>query len=219
MVNPHVAARMEAARKEAADKKARDAAQQAGQKDTQKEEQKQNPNPPSPLAQREQRIEPRKVIERIEANPKSKRYFARVAHSRFVFHDGTDVVFAFGHADISNPVHQAELDAICPPLGNNPNIFTQESIKALETLPQVSQNAKSEVEIATADAALRGSKTKISQETGPVILSGPSSVDSSTLDPELLHAATNANATPIGSSVIVPVDVNTIQGGARQSTS
>lgn len=125
----------------------------------------------------------------------TKRYYSKVTGGRYIFKDGTDVVFAHGFADVISLDHQAELDEI---LGVNPMIYVQEKLP--EPLPQVPQNAVAAADVAAADAALAGRNTRTAQEVGPVTVGAttPSDVNTSTVDPELkaelLNAASNANS-------------------------
>lgn len=121
----------------------------------------------------------------------TRRYYSKVAGARYVFRDGTEVVFAHGFADISNSAYQEELNEI---LGKNPMIYVEEKLP--EPLPKVQQNAVAEADLAAAEAALVGRNVRTAQEVGQVNVaaaSKPSDVNASTVDPalkaELLSAA------------------------------
>ena len=124
------------------------------------------------------------------APTKSKRYFAKVASSRFIFSDGVEVFFHYGRLDIGPETHpdmwqayQKELDAI---LGKNPMIFVDNN--QIEKQPEVKQNAKSEAEVAAGDSAL-GGNVKVSQEIGQFTGTGqPTDPNQSTVDPTLRAA-------------------------------
>jgi hypothetical protein len=147
----------------------------------------------------------------------SKTFYAKTAHSRFICEDGTEIMFNYGKAVITNPAHIRELLAICPPLGNNPNIFTQDAIPA--NLPQPKQNAVSETELNVAESnMLISNKLRVEQQTGPIVI-GNADASASTIDHELLAAAGNASV--IGNTqVITPVDISKVEiPGAMQSSS
>jgi hypothetical protein len=173
-----------------------------------------------------------------------KVYFAKIAHSKFIFSDGNTTQFYFGKLVVSpstfpgvynapqsfnqapNPnngrlkylVYQEELDAICPPHGNNPMIFKQETLP--ENMPVISQNAVSELELSIANQALNGVTTKVQQEVGQVTNAGaPSNPDVSTLDPDILKAAQAANNSVLGSVEIKPIDPAVLNLGAMSSNS
>src|SRR5258708_12333615 len=110
-----------------------------------------------------------------------KRYYARVAGSRFCHDDGTETYFVHGFADISILEHQKELDMI---IGKNPNIYLPEKLP--EPLPSVPQNALSEAELAAAEAALKGVPEKTAQDVGAVDSNAEALTDliHSTVNPE-----------------------------------
>src|SRR6266851_840283 len=87
-----------------------------------------------------------------------KRYYARVAGSRFCHEDGTETYFYHGFADIDILEHQKEIEKI---LGKNPNIYIQE--KMPEVLPEVPQNALSEAELAAQERQLNALPGRIAQ--------------------------------------------------------
>jgi len=152
----------------------------------------------------------------------SKRYYSKIAGSRFCFSDGQDVVFAFGFADVSEKsasgkfqgttkddpnngrlryvVYQEELDAI---LGRNPLIFVQEKLP--ENMPEVKQNAESEAAIREKEAALvraAGGNVRTQQEINVAGDGQPTDPNASTADPILRQAFANdgAQVVPIASS-------------------
>src|SRR6266850_2528848 len=108
-----------------------------------------------------------------------KRYYARVAGSRFCHDDGTETYFYHGFADISVLEHQKELDII---IGKNPNIYLPSALP--EPLPAVPQNALSEAELTAAERALAGVTGKTAQDIGPVSdqAGKPSDPNASTVD-------------------------------------
>ena len=148
----------------------------------------------------------------------SKRYYAKVPDSRFVFSDMQEAIFLHGFVDINertapgkfqglsadNPnngrpkyqVYQEELDAI---LGKNPMIFIQ--TKLPEKVPEVAQNAKSEAAIAAEDAALvkvaGADHIQVQQQIGPVGGGAPSDPNASTADPALTQVFSSVPAESI----------------------
>ena len=184
------------------------------------------------------------IVTNTNFNLDEKLYFAKIPHSRFIFSDGNSVQFHFGKLLVSpvafpgiysapqsfnqapNPnngklkykVYQEELDAICPPNGNNPMIFKQETLP--ENMPEVSQNAVSEVELAVVNQALNSALTRVQQEVGQVINAGvPSNPDASTLDPDILRAAQAANNSVLGGIEIKPIDPSSLNAAAMNSIS
>lgn len=132
----------------------------------------------------------------IEGN---KRYFCKVAGMRFIFEDGVEGYFHFGRLDVGPETfpdnwkqYQKELNNI---LGKQTNIFIPEALPM--EAPVVTQNAKSEAEIAAADAAIiKGAKgqVNIKEEIGTAGTSGmPTDVNQSTIDPALQAAMMGAN--------------------------
>lgn len=158
-------------------------------------------------------------------------FFARLAHSKFIFSDNVEVIFAFGrlevspktfpgtfqrptghgqqpHPDNGRPkwqVYMEELNAIVPPQGTNPNIFTQDTWEKLEELPVPDQNAVDEVTLAQAENQItRTGNIKVEQQTGAVAIGGaPVSANVSSIDQELLNAARKAGATPVGNTDVI----------------
>jgi hypothetical protein len=158
----------------------------------------------------------------------SKRYYARVPDSRFVFSDTQEAIFLHGFVDINErtapgkfqgltkedpnngrpkyKVYQEELDAI---LGRNPMIFIQDKLP--EKLPEVPQNAKSEAAIAAEDSALLKvagiDKVVVQQQVGPAGSGAPTDVNMSTADPELskAFASVQVNETPVKPIASAPV--------------
>jgi len=145
----------------------------------------------------------------------SKRYYSKVAGSRFCFSDGQDVIFAFGFTDINEKsapgkfqgttqedpnngrlryqVYQEELDAI---LGRNPLIFVQDKLP--EKVPEVQQNALSEADLRAKDTALAravGNNLVAQQEIGVSGGDGqPTDPNASTADIALRNAFANEGA-------------------------
>lgn len=119
------------------------------------------------------------------------RYFCKIAGHRFIFEDGQEAFFNYGRLDVGPKSHpgtwrqyQKELNAI---LGKQTTIFVPEVPP--EVAPVVSQNAKSEAEIADAEQKLlagAGANARIQQEIGTTGTSGaPTDVNQSTVDPAL----------------------------------
>lgn len=166
----------------------------------------------------------------------TKRYFSRVPGSAFVFSDGTRAVFAHGFLDVnvknfpgeyrvSNPnpnaenmknngrsacvVYREELDELCAK--GNPLIFTQDNVKQLEPLPsyakEATQAARSEAEIAGADAALRnaGIQGRVSGDVndGKAVIDG-GDPNKSTVDPMIQTAMLAARNTATERPVVGP---------------
>lgn len=135
----------------------------------------------------------------------TKRFFARIPNSKFIFEDGTELIFYFGKADISNAQHIRELEAICPPKSTNPNIYTQDApilpVKLAGSKVDPNRNAISEAERVRTELSMAGSK--VSQETGPIVIGGINSGEGSTIDQELMSAASNAGQTPLGGNAII----------------
>ncbi len=139
-----------------------------------------------------------------------KRYYSQVAGSRFITEDGTEIQFRYGFADIDILEHQKELDKI---LGKNPVIYIPEKLP--EKLPEVPQNAKSEAEIAAAEAALRGTIGKVSGDANLSATPGvPTDPNASAVDKDL-QAAVFGGAEPI--KKVSPE--NAIKAGAAASVS
>lgn len=142
-----------------------------------------------------------------------KRYFARVANSRFVHEDNTETYFLHGFADVDILEHQQEIDMI---LGKNPNIFVSDKLP--EKLPEVPQNALSEAELAAQEASLRGLPGRTAQEVGPAQQNAgvPTDPNQSTVDQEL-QAAVFKNAPKVigpGASVVKPIPEVAMTGAA-----
>jgi len=144
-----------------------------------------------------------------------KRYYARVAGSRFCHDDGTETYFFHGFADIAILEHQKELDMI---IGKNPNIYLPDKLP--EALPEVKQNALSEAELTAAERALTAVTGKTAQEIGPVNdqagrLSDP---NASTVDADLQRAVFgNAGTLKVGpgaAKVIQPIAAEQISATA-----
>lgn len=139
-------------------------------------------------------------VAEVAVPSETKRYFAKVASSRFIFSDGVEVFFHYGRLDIGPETYpnmwiayQRELDAI---LGKNPMIFVTNDQLAAD--PIVAQNAKTEAEIAAVDATMGGAK--INQEMGTFSGSGtPTDPNASTIDPKL-RAAMMGNITTEGAA-------------------
>lgn len=156
----------------------------------------------------------------------AKRYYAKVKNSRFVFEDGTEVLFINGYADIYKEKHKQELDAI---LNKNPNIYVPDT--TVEPLPTVQQNAKSAAEIATQDAVLAkaaGANFSVQQEVGPVMVNnetpdigqGPvANVNISSIDPDLQAAMLNSTPKVIGPGASAAEKVAAIRQNAAASIS
>lgn len=140
------------------------------------------------------------------ATPKT--YFARTIMHRFPWPWGGEALFIGGKYTTSSAREQAELDAIIPPNGNNPSIFTLESVNAgllPERPEQIPQNAKSDLEIAAADRSIQNSGMNTRVQNDPTSgapqfrLPSAADVNQSTIDPNLVAAATGANGvSPIG---------------------
>lgn len=133
-----------------------------------------------------------------------KRFFARVAGSRFCHDDGTETYFYHGFADIEILEHQQEIERI---LGKNPNIYIPSQLP--EKLPDVPQNALAEAELREKENALRNVKGVTAQEAGAVPLNAgsPSDPNASSVDQEL-QAAVFRNAPKVvgpGAATIKPV--------------
>lgn len=141
----------------------------------------------------------------LEKKPVTKRFYARIPNSKFIFEDGTELIFYFGKADITNPQHIRELEAICPPKANNPNIYTQEApilpVKLAGSKIDPNRNAISEADRVRTELSMAGAK--VSQETGPIVIGGINSGEGSTIDQELMNAASNAGQTPLGGNAII----------------
>jgi hypothetical protein len=119
----------------------------------------------------------------------AKTYYSKTAMGRFPFSNGGEALFIYGRYTTSNEREQAELDAIIPPLGNNPNIYTLDHLQ-IEGLPPVQQNAQAGASVAAADRALMAGTQNIrmQEETpGPVIIN--SDINTSTIDPSLRESA------------------------------
>lgn len=155
-------------------------------------------------------------------------YFARTPHSKFIFSDGTEAIFHFGRlqvgpdtypGDYNRPpgygqqesknngrlkylVYQEELDAICPPQGNNPMIFKQNNLGPEDfSLPDNLNPAKN---AATEDARMDMAGTRVTGEVN----NGTSGQNmNSTIDPDLMRAAQNQNSSVVGNTtqVIQPI--------------
>lgn len=126
----------------------------------------------------------------------AKTYYSKTMSGRFPFSWGTEALFLYGRYVTENEREQAELDAIIPPKGNNPNIYTAEQL-GIETAPHVdaAQNARSEREIASGEQLLRhnannaGLQTRVQQETAAPNTGLPTNVNESTIDTDLQRAA------------------------------
>ncbi len=142
-----------------------------------------------------------------------KRYYAKVAGSRFCHDDGTETYFLHGFADISILEHQKELDVI---IGKNPNIYLPGKDQLPEPLPPVPQNALSEAELTAAERALIGVTGKTAQDIGPVTETAgrPSDPNASTVDADLQKAVFgNAGTIKVGpgaTKVIQPIAADQI---------
>lgn len=202
----------------------------------------------------QQELDKRKTQEAILAKPNEEQgrtFYARIAHSKFIFSDGVEVIFAFGRLDVNAKtfpgkfnrptghmqqadeangtekwkVYLKELNAIVPPQGNNPNIYTQDTWGEVEQLPAVTElgtiNAVNETELAIADSALsRASTVRVEQQFGQVTIGGaPTSADTSSIDKDLLGAAQRNNATPMGNNQpITKIDPKELQDGNSMSS-
>lgn len=144
-----------------------------------------------------------------------KRYYARVAGSRFCHDDGTETYFFHGFADISILEHQKELDMI---VGKNPNIYIPEKLP--EALPEVKQNALSEAELAAAEAANRKTPGRTAQEVGEVPANAglPTDLNTSTVDIELQAAVFKDGPKPVGPGAIRPIQPATMPANAAASS-
>lgn len=158
---------------------------------------------------------PGKLVEsgKEKHNP-TKVYFSRAPHSRFIFSDCTDLIFAFGRAEVgpkthhgtfSHPtvadhkdngkelylVYQRELDAI---LGRQGNIYTQESIAPEDPKPPVP--GATEAEVAEAERKLIGVNGRTEQEVGPITVGAglPTDPNASSLDLDLQRAMMDKNS-------------------------
>lgn len=185
---------------------------------------------------------PNKQFQQIKTSEliTSKTFLSRTPHSRFIFSDNTEATFVFGRMIINEEnfpgifncptaqnqqenknngrprwkVYMEELEAICPPKGNNPNIYTQEAMP--EELPKPAVNAVDETSLAVAEASIMNTqKVNIEQQTNAPTTSPLGSPDASTIDRELLAAAQNSGASPLGNSggPITPVDIDKINTG------
>lgn len=178
------------------------------------------------------------LVSEDSAVQKTKRYYSKIAGSRFIFGNGQEITFFFGRADIgpdmpggmdiyqhTNPdgkhavnglqcwqVYQQELNAI---LGKQTNIYLPEVMPI--DAPNVSQNAKSEAEIAAGEAALKaGSAVKTQQEMGAFQGTGaPTDVNQSTVDPAI-RAAMMGNAVDSTNAEALAAQMN---AGAAPSAS
>lgn len=125
---------------------------------------------------------------------KSRRYFSKIAGSRFIFSDGVEVYFLFGRLDVGPEntnyptmevmwkAYQKELNAI---LGKNPMIFVAEVDKT-EKLPEVEQNALTAQELQAREANLAGLPQRASGAKDANLGNGlPTDVNQSTVDPRL----------------------------------
>lgn len=181
--------------------------------------------------------------------PQPRIFFARIPHSKFIFSDNVEAIFAFGKLEVSpktfpgifncptghgqkeNPnngklkwlVYLAELNAIVPPNGQNPNIFTEDTWGQLEELPNPEINAVDEISLTQAENSIAAAgNTRVEQQSGPITIGGlPSNVGTSSLDADLLKSAQNGGATVLGNTnQITKIDPTSLDGGmAAQSTS
>lgn len=188
-------------------------------------------------------------VERANQQVNGRTFYARIPHSKFIFSDNVEAIFAFGRLEVSPKtftgkyhrptgpgmieskdngrprweVYKEELEAIVPPNGTNPNIFTQDTVDGLEELKLPEINAVDETSILTTDAVIaRGGNTKVQQQIGEVTIGGmPSNVNTSTLDGELLKASQKSGATPLGNTdVITRLDPAKLENGnSSQSVS
>lgn len=141
------------------------------------------------------------------------RFYSKIAGARYIFPDGTSVIFAYGFLDVTektfpgvvvspNPqfklkdegrprylAYQEELERLATE--GNPLIFTQNTVKNLQTVGEEykvesAKKAKSEVEIAAHDQAMRQAGVA-GRETGDVNKGslGGGDPNSSTIDPAL----------------------------------
>jgi hypothetical protein len=152
-------------------------------------------------------------IKRTEAP--TKRYFARVAGSRFVCpHCGDNITFFFGKVDITIKECQDQLDYLVKV--GNPMIYTQDIIPkevlAIDKdVEEVKNTGKSEAEVSAAEAAIRnaGLQGVIQQEVGKITADAglPTSADKSTLDPTLAATfmATKKPGQPVSGSGMTKV--------------
>lgn len=131
-----------------------------------------------------------------------KRYYARVAGSRFCHDDGTETFFYHGFADVSILEHQQELDMI---VGKNPNIYIPEKLP--EALPEVKQNALSEAELVAAENAAKNARGRTAQEVGEVPASAgiPTDLNASTVDRELQAAVFKDSPKAVGPGAARPI--------------
>lgn len=133
-------------------------------------------------------------VRRFTQTPsEKKRYYARVAGSRFCHDDGSETYFLHGFADISILEHQKELDAI---IGKNPNIYLPSALP--EPLPPVPQNALSEAELAAAERVQTGVKGHVAQEIGtlPATAGMPTDPNASAVDADLQAAVFKSSGIP-----------------------
>lgn len=151
-----------------------------------------------------------------------KTYYSKTAMGRFPFSWGEEALFVYGRYVARSPREEAELDAIIPPKGNNPNIYTMEQL-GIEPHPVVPQNFNTELEVASAERALRGMghSVRVQQEAGTVqtVIPQASDVNQSTIDPVLRQEVMGqAVVTPLGqpSRIIGPGAVKFQQNMAEQ---
>jgi hypothetical protein len=155
------------------------------------------------------------IIEEVkEVEQIAKTFYAKIAHSRFVHEDGTETVFHFGKAIVTNPAHIKELEAILPPNGNNPNIFLPDYIPPAP--PKPAQNAVAEGELKVADAALLG-KAVVSGELNEGVPGDQTGtmINESTIDANLVAAM---NGISNAAQVIAVSGDKTLPGAAGSAS-
>lgn len=158
--------------------------------------------------------------------PVAKRYFSKIPGSKYIFQDGSEIIFHHGRHDF-NPddypgpfisqsekhplngqpkakVYQDELEYLCK--SGNPLIFDQGNIPVDIKLPDrldPTRNAQSEANVQRQDAALRTAGKVV--EMGEVNSGGdgrPSDPNVSAVDPALQAALFNSKTTGHGASKI-----------------
>lgn len=137
-----------------------------------------------------------------------KWFYAKVHYSRFIYEDGTETIFHGGKAYITDPAKVKELEKIIPPLGNNPNIYTES--KQVVPLVPPKQNAISDGAADVVDAQIAATNpVKIEQQIGDGA--------GASLDIALASAAANQSAIP----VILPIaeEGTAVNNAATTSTS
>lgn len=185
-------------------------------------------------------VAPTETVTKEVTKPRSPTYvyYSRTSGGRFIFSDNQEVYFMDGrlyinaeifpgefncavapnlppHPSNGKPrweVYKNELDAICPPRGNNPNIFRQGELPLQDMSPigkvdsrgrpmdpRANASAESQVILDAARTAGRNTRT-----TGDATLPGtglPTNVEQTTIDPELQRAMFEANNRALGQAL------------------